>query len=64
MRLAVDGLATAESFGIGAPEGEEREDLLEALIDLTTGQQTVGLEEDTGGAFRSAEAPGDGMSDL
>lgn len=35
--LATDGLATAEFFGLRAPEGEEREALREALIGLTKG---------------------------
>jgi hypothetical protein len=35
VRLAVDGLGTAEMFGLAAPEGEERLALLEALLELT-----------------------------
>ena len=63
VRLAVDGLATAESFGIGAPEGEEREDLLEALVDLTRVEQTR-RREDKDRATHAAKAPGEGGSDL
>jgi AcrR family transcriptional regulator len=58
VRLAVDGLATAESFGLGAPEGEEREDLLEALIELTGVEQTGG-REDADRAIHAAKAPGE-----
>ena len=58
VRLAVDGLATAESFGLWAPEGEEREDLLEALIDLTGVEQT-GCREDADRAIHAAKAPGE-----
>lgn len=63
VRLAVDGLATAESFGIGAPEGEEREDLLEALVDLTRVEQTR-RREDKDRATHAAKAPGEGGTDL
>ena len=63
VRLAVDGLATAESFGIGVLEGEEREDLLEALIDLTKVEQT-GRREDTDRAIRATKSPGEGGIDL
>ena len=63
VRLAVDGLATAESFGIGAPEGKEREDLLEALIDLTGVEQTGG-REDADRAIPAAKAPGEGGTGL
>ena len=63
VRLAVDGLATAESFGIGAPEGEEREDLLETLVDLTRAEQTEG-RKDTSRTIHPAAAPGEGGTDL
>ena len=35
VRYAVDGIITAEMFGMEAPEGEEREALLRELIDMT-----------------------------
>lgn len=63
VRLAVDGLATAESFGLWAPEGEEREDLLEALVDLTRVEQTR-RREDKDRATHAAKAPGEGGTDL
>lgn len=63
VRLAVDGLATAESFGIGAPEGEAREDLLEALIDLTRVEQMV-RREDADRVKRTAKVPGEGGTEL
>ena len=37
VRHAVDGIATAEIFGLGAPEGAEREALMRELIGLTLG---------------------------
>ena len=37
VRHAVDGLVTAEIFGLGAPEGAEREALMRELIGLTLG---------------------------
>jgi AcrR family transcriptional regulator len=37
VRHAVDGLVTAEIFGLGAPEGAEREALMRELIGLTRG---------------------------
>jgi hypothetical protein len=37
VRHAVDGIATAEIFGLGAPEGAEREALMRELIGLTQG---------------------------
>ena len=62
VRLAVDGLATAESFGIGAPEGEEREDLLESLIDLTRVEPAG--REDSRRVVRPAETSDGGGTDL
>ena len=63
VRLAVDGLATAESFGLTVPEGQEREDLLEALIDLTRAAQTEG-RKDTSRTIHPAAAPGEGGTEL
>jgi AcrR family transcriptional regulator len=41
VRLAVDGLASAEMFGLGPPEGEKRKALLEALVELTRRREPV-----------------------